>query len=107
MTDIQEFVAVKSIRQIVPPPVINLNVFGEKPAPVLSDSQKAQAIMEANGLDGMERGDHPLQQMIERPTVYGIILNLFANGWTYERVADWCRYAKWSCTFTLNGRIVR
>lgn len=108
LMSIQETVkAMKPVRAIASPPTINLSAFAEKAAPVLSDSQKAQAIMEVNGLDGMEFGDHPLQQMIERPMVYEIILNLFANGWSYERVSDWCRYAKWSCTFTLNGKIVR
>ena len=104
---IQETVkAISPVRAIANPPVINFHLFEEE-KPVLSNSQKAQMIMESNGLDGMEMGDHPITQMLERTSVYGIILNLFANGWSYERVAGWCRYAKWSCTFTLNGRIVR
>lgn len=107
LMSIQEVIKARQpiIKQIVPPPVVS-NPWGEE-KPILSNSQKAQMIMEANGLDGLEMGDHPLHQMIERPSVYEIILNLFANGWSYERIADWCRYAKWSCTFTLNGKIVR
>lgn len=96
-------------RTITPPPAIMAGLFEEqKPAKELSDSQKAQKIMEANGLDGMEFGDDPRKQRIERYSVYEIIMCLLADGeWSYDRINDWCRYSKFSCRFTLNEQIVR
>jgi len=73
----------------------------------MSDSQKAQTIMERNELDGMELGDDPDFQSQDRTTVYHIIHLLFARGWTFKRVSEWCAGQKSFCRFTLNGQIVR
>jgi hypothetical protein len=72
-----------------------------------SDAEKAQTIMERNGLDGLELGDDPDFQSTDRTTVYHIIHLLLSRGWTFKRVGEWCTGAKWHCSFTLNGQTVR
>jgi hypothetical protein len=74
----------------------------------MTNKQKAEQIMLKHGLDGLETGDHPVYPSIDRPTVWSIILDLFNNqGWTYERIDDWCRVSKSRCRFVLNHKIVR
>lgn len=113
LPSLQQFEKTRQVldRGVVSPPHIaafeDLFPWMREGASSLSASQKAQRIMEANGLDGLEMGDHPYTQMSERPTVYEVILSLFAHGWSYDRINDWCGFSKRMCRFTLNGQIVR
>jgi hypothetical protein len=92
-------------REIKAPPSFDA-LFAEL-AEGMSDAEKAQTIMERNGLDGLELGDDPDFQSTDRTTVYHIIHLLFARGWTFKRVSEWCVGAKRHYSFTLNGQIVR
>jgi len=90
-------------REIAPPPSFD-SLFEELAE---TDTEKAQTIMERNNLDGLEMGDDPDFQSSDRTTVYHIINLLFARGWSFIRVSEWCAGAKRHCSFTLNGQIVR
>lgn len=68
-------------------------------------AKQAEQIVKNNGLDGMERGDHPVSHC--RSSVWSIIIDLLNFGWSFERVNEWCRYSKNNCRFTLNGVTVR
>lgn len=101
----QEVTRRMALKTVTAPPSFDA-LFAELSA-YQSDAEKAQTIMERNGLDGLELGDDPDFQNPDRTTVYHIIHLLLSRGWTFKRVGEWCTGAKRHCSFTLNGQIVR